>query len=96
MIHLSLNRNVVCLLDRYFSDDVALDTTHQHVCTFPLTERIEVRIYQDPPMHLALFYVDGAPVLKELMIDGGLPDYIDRSKRHLHLSNFILDYATPA
>ena len=45
-------------------------------------------------MYIALFYVDGVPVLKEHMIDDTITGYIDSTKKHPHLSNFVLDYAT--
>ena len=84
---------MVCLLDRYFSDDLVLDPTHQYVAAFHLNECIEVRLYQDQPMYIALFYVDGVPVLKEHMIDNSIAGYIATSRLHPHLATFIMDYA---
>jgi hypothetical protein len=84
---------VVCLLDRYFSDDVVLDPSHTFVASFTLNERIEVRLYDDPPMYLALFYVDGVPVLKEQMINDSVAGYIDSTMHQEYLPGFILEYA---
>lgn len=84
---------MVCLLDRYFSDDVVLDPSHTHVSTFSLNERIEVRLYDDPPMYLALFYVDGVPVLKEQMVNDSVAGYIDSTRNQKYLLDFILEYA---
>jgi len=60
---------------------------------FSLTERIDVRLYQDGPLYLSLFYVDGSPVLKESMIDGTVAEYIEKTRTHPHLAGFVLDYA---
>jgi hypothetical protein len=91
MIH--LHTSVVCLLDRYFSDDVVLDPINTYVASFTLNERIEVRLYQDPPMYIALFYVDGAPVLKEHMIDDTVAGYIAATQSQAYLLDFVMDYA---
>lgn len=87
---------MVCLLDRYFSDNLVLDSqAHQHVVTFKINNRVEVRVYTDPPMHLSLFYVDGIPVLKEIIIEGLLKKYIEDTQNQKHLPDFILDYSHP-
>jgi hypothetical protein len=44
-------------------------------------------------MYIALFYVDGVPVLKEHMIDNSIAGYIATSRLHPHLATFIMDYA---
>jgi hypothetical protein len=88
----NLHTSVVCLLDRYFSDDVVLDPINTYVASFILNEWIEVRLYQDPPMYIALFYVDGAPVLKEHMIDDTVAGYIDRTLQQKCLPGFLLEY----
>jgi hypothetical protein len=93
MIHLSLNIDVAFLLDRYFSDDVVLAPSHTHVASFGLNERIEIRLYEDFPMYLALFYVDGAPILKEVLIDCSIAEYIERTLSQKYLPEFLLDYA---
>jgi hypothetical protein len=95
MIHLVLDTVVVNLLDRIFSDDIMLAPAHKHVASFSLNERIEVRVYADMPMYLAIFFVDGKPVLKELMIEGLIADYADAAFRHPHLTDFVMDYSTP-
>jgi hypothetical protein len=46
-------------------------------------------------MYIALFYVDGVPVLKEHMISESIAGYIETSRLHPHLATFVLDYATP-
>jgi hypothetical protein len=84
---------MVCLLDRYFSDDVVLDSSHQHVASFSLNDRIEVRLYKDEPMYIALFYVDGVPVLKEHMISETIAGFIASSRLQPYLATFIMDYA---
>lgn len=83
---------MVCLLDRYFSEDVVLDPLHTHIASFTLNNRIEVRLYQDPPMYLALFYVDGIPVLKEHMIDDTVAEYINRTINQKYLPGFLMEY----
>ena len=45
-------------------------------------------------MYIALFYVDGAPILKEHMIDDTVAGYIATTRMHPHLATFIQDYAT--
>jgi hypothetical protein len=93
MIHLSLNNDVTFLLDRYFSDDVVLHDSHAHFASFAVGPRIEVRMYHDFPMYLALFYVDGSPVLQEILIDGPIAGYIERTQSQNFLQEFLLDYA---
>ena len=84
---------MVCLLDRYFSDDVVLSRSHRHVASFFINESIEVRLYQDFPMYLALFYVNGNPILKELMIESSVSEYIEHTTNQKYLPGFLLEYA---
>lgn len=89
-----LHSGVICLLDRYFSDDVALNPIHQQVASFFLNDHVEVRLYEDAPMFLALFCMDGIPILKENLIDDRtVTGYIDRTITQKHLLDFIQDYA---
>ena len=81
------------LLDRYFTDDVVLDPSHTHVASFTLNERVEVRLYDDAPMYLALFYVDGVPVLKEQMVNDSVAGYIAATQSQAYLLDFVMDYA---
>jgi hypothetical protein len=85
--------SVALLLDRFFSDEVVLGTSHTHVASFALNDRIEIRLYNDPPMFLALFCVDGEPILKEEMINESVAGYIESALTQPHLKDFILDYA---
>jgi hypothetical protein len=93
MIHLSINKDVAFLLDRYFYDDVLLASSHTFVAAFSLNDRIEVRIYEDFPMYLALFYVDQVPVIKEVLIDDTVAGYIEKALAQAVLPSFIFDYA---
>jgi hypothetical protein len=58
-----------------------------------MNKLIEVQIYTDPPCFVALFCVNGKPVLKENMVDN-IADYIFTTKDHNNLCTFLLEYAT--
>ena len=45
-------------------------------------------------MYIALFYVDGAPILKEHMIDDTVAGYIERTKTQKYLPGFLMEYVS--
>ena len=92
-MHLSLNNDVTILLERFFSDEIVLHDSHQHFASFALGPRIEVRMYHDFPMYIALFYVDNTPILQEVMIDGSIAEYIEKTQTQNFLVEFLFDYA---
>jgi hypothetical protein len=93
MIHLSLNIDVAFLLERFFSDDLALHESHAEFASFSIGPRIEVRMFHDFPLYLAVFYVDGDPTIKEHMIDGPIAEYIEKAQTQNFLPEFLYEYA---
>jgi hypothetical protein len=93
MIHLSLNIDVTFLLERCFSDELDLAAAHEQFASFSVGPRIEVRMYHDFPMYLAVFYVDGKPILKEELISGSVAAYIENAQTQNFLAEFLFDYA---
>lgn len=82
---------MVCLLERFLSEDLTLTKYHVLLTNFNIHERIEVKIYTDSPLRLALFYVDGKPILKEELVDN-ITEYIINTKNQIVLIDFLLEY----
>lgn len=81
---------MVSLFDRFFSDDVSVPQT-SIALTFDAHPRIHVKVFEDWPMYLAVYHVDGKPALKENMVQT-LDDFFHQTCNDRNLQAFLLEY----
>ena len=84
---------MVYLLNRFFSEDLSVASTHMRVNSFDLTDRIQVDLYEDSPCFMAIFSYDRVPVLKECFIDDDA-NYRWLTRTHPYLTGFLEEYAS--
>lgn len=82
---------MVSFLDRFFTNDLS-EPQSTMVLEFFANSRIRIQVFDDWPMYLAVYHVDGKPVLKENMVDNPNAFYQDATNNR-NFQAFLIDYA---
>ena len=73
------------------SADLKLHAFNIKRTSLNLTSRIKVEVYEDAPCYLAVYLIDGEPLLKEVMIDN-IKIFLEETLLHTSLHDFLIEY----